>query len=222
MILALIAGSVLAARGDDDPDQSEFPQITAQPVDQEVPEGASTTFAVQATNGAIAYQWVRNGVALEGQTNSSLTLDNVGTNDVGLYSCVVSRDMEAVPTRSAILNVSTLAASGQIIVYGTPVANRGSQGACPGAYAGYVNYTKTVSQGWGWAPDTATTIHTARDNTRSDTKVTYYGKNGDTGCGQTAVTVPHPPPSAKYRFAIYFPNNVPTGPYPITLSGFHP
>jgi hypothetical protein len=101
------------------------------------------------------------------------------------------------------------------------VVGGGSQGSCPGAYAGYVNYTKTVSQGWGWAPDSGT-VHTARDNTRSNTKVTYYGRNGDKGCNQTAVTVPNPPPSTKYRFAIYFPNNVPTGAYPITLTGFNP
>jgi len=89
-------------------------------------------------------------------------------------------------------------------------------------YAGYVNYIKTISQGWGWAPTTNTTLHTATDANRLDTKVQYVGKFGDAGCSQTIVTVPHPTYTPKYRFTIYFPNNVPTNSYAITLVGFDP
>jgi Immunoglobulin domain len=220
--VAAITGLALAARGGDDPDQSEFPQIASQPVDQNVSMGSNIVFTVQATN-AESFQWLLNGVPIDGQTNSSLTLANVGTNDVGLYSCQVSKGAETVPTRGAALNVVTAISPDNVItVFGTPLLSGGSQGSCPGRYAGYVNYTKTVSQGWGWAPSSSPP-HTATDGSgRMDTKVLYVGKNGDNGCAQTSVTIPHPPASTAYRFAIYFPNNVPTGPYPLVLSGFNP
>jgi hypothetical protein len=110
--------------------------------------------------------------------------------------------------------------AGPVTVFATPVVSHGTNGVCPGAYAGYVTYTKTVAQGWGWAP--TNTVHTATDTNRADTKIEFDGKLLDTGCNQTTVTVPQPSPSSKYRFTIYFPNNVPTNSYPITLSGFAP
>lgn len=107
-----------------------------------------------------------------------------------------------------------------VTVYATPVVSSGSIGTCPGAYAGYVSYTKTTAQGWGWAP--TNTVHTATDTNRTDTKVVFEGKSGDSGCNLTTVTVPHPTTSTKYRFTIYFPNNVPTNSYAIVLDGFSP
>jgi hypothetical protein len=77
-----------------------------------------------------------------------------------------------------------------------------------------------VSQGWGWAP--TGTVHTATDTNRTDTKVEFIGKSNDTGCNQTTVTVPHPTTSTKYQFKLYFPDNVPTKSYALTLSGFNP
>ncbi len=218
---AAILGWVSLAGAADELDQAEFPQILAQPTDQDVPLGGSTVLTVEATNGD-TFQWQRNGTVLEGQTNSSLVLENVGTNDVGYYSCAVVKGTEVVPTREASVTAYTMSGGGPITVFGLPVTSGGSQGNCPGPYAGYVNFIKTVSQGWGWAPSTNTTVHTASDLNRTDTKVVYIGKYGDLGCNQTTVTIPHPTSSPKYRFSIYFPNNVPTNSYAITLSGFNP
>ena len=81
-------------------DQSEFPQITAQPVNQTVPIGSSVTLSVQANN-ADGYQWLINGVPADGQTNSSFTIANAEISDVGLYSCNVFNGAESVPTRAA-------------------------------------------------------------------------------------------------------------------------
>ena len=185
----------------------------------------NATFTVQAIDGD-SYQWLSNGIAIEGQTNSTLIVENVGADSAGAYSCNVSQNGgEAVPTRAASLNVVTMSlpGGGPITVFGLPKLSGGSQGSCPGPYAGYVSYTKTISQGWGWAPSTNATIFTAADGSgRTDTTVVYAGKYGDTGCNQTIVTIPNPPPSPKYRFAIYFPSNVPTTNYPIILTGFDP
>ncbi|MGA2280664.1 MAG: immunoglobulin domain-containing protein [Verrucomicrobiota bacterium] len=240
----------------DSVDQSEFPQITAQPVDQTVLIGANVVLSVQANN-ADGYQWLINGVPADGQTNSSLIIANAGIGDVGLYSCEVFNGGEMVPTRTASVEVETTAgatvasttaakamttsaliasamtssmmaagmpAGGPIIVLGTPLLGSGSQGSCPGPYAGYVNYAKTVSQGWGWAPISGVKVLTAVDGSgRTDTKIQYFGAYGDGGCAQTAVTIPYPPFSPVYRFTIYFTNNVPTSTnYPIVLTGFNP
>jgi hypothetical protein len=225
--LVVITGNSVHAQSADLVDQSEFPTITAQPNDQAVTVGSNAVLSVQAIN-ADNYQWQSNGVAIEGQTNSTLTIENVGVSSAVSYSCNVSQNGgDAVPTRAASLNVvmtSSFMGGDQITLYGLPKASGGTQGTCPGRYAGYINFTKTISQGWGWAPSTnTTTTFTASDGSgRTDTKIAYMGKYGDTGCDQTTVTIPNPPFSPSYRFTIYFPNNVPTTNYPIVLTGFNP
>ena len=94
----------------DSVDQSEFPQITAQPVDQTVLIGSSVTLSVQAYN-ADGFQWLYNGVPLDGQINSALIIQNAGINDVGLYSCEVFNGGEMVPTRAASVCVETIASA---------------------------------------------------------------------------------------------------------------
>jgi hypothetical protein len=227
----------------DSVDQSEFPQITAQPVDQVVPIGANVVLSVQAIN-ADSYQWLRNGITVDGQTNSILVIQNAGINDVGLYSCNVSQNGGGtVPTRAANVMVyetgssvvaakssavaaksSVVAASlpggGPITVFGTPVLSNGSSGGCPGHYTGYVIYSKPVSQGWGWTP--TGTVHTVTDTNRTDTKVQYLGAYGDIGCNQTTISIPNPTFSPVYEFTIFFTNNVPTNAYPmVLLTGFN-
>jgi hypothetical protein len=248
--LAAIAGLVLTSRAQDTIDQSQFPTILSQPVDQCPLAGSPVTFSVQATN-ADGYQWYRNNSAIDGQTNADFTISNVSTNDVGYYSVSVSKGSESVPSRQACLNVyitgsgsasvvssgpkSKLSAlsggmsamdmggGGVITVFGPPLFNNGGTGNCPGRYSGYVNFTKTVSDGWGWSP-IANTIHTATDGNRSDTKVQYMGNYGDSGCNLTTVGIPTPAMSPVYRFTVYFPVGVtvPTNAYPITLTGFNP
>jgi len=248
--IAVAAMAGLASIGhaqDTNVDQTQYPTILTQPDDQCVAIGSSVTFSVVATN-VNTNQWYMNNTAMDGQTNSSVTLPNVSTTDVGYYSALVSNSAGGVPTRSACLNVYTvsstttstskpkskfstqsmstmsvgdLSGGGVITVFGAPVVSSGSVGGCPGAYSGYVNFTKAITNGWGWAPSsTNTSLFVATDNNRADTKVQYIGKYGDIGCNATSVTVPYPAPSPKYRFTIYFTSDVPTNAYPITLTGF--
>src|SRR5947207_2684360 len=117
--LVAILGFTFATRAQNETDQTQFPAVTQQPVDDAIPVGASTSFSVQTTN-ADSYQWLKNGMAIDGQTNSTLTINAVTTNDVGYYSAEVVKGSEAVPTRSASLNVFTasdLGGGGSITVY---------------------------------------------------------------------------------------------------------
>lgn len=199
--------------------QPEFPLVTIQPQDQMVRAGSNITLNAEAENKD-GYQWVKNGKLIEGATNGTLTIANAKIEDAGFYTCYAIKDTEVVPTRTASLFVATITAGEEMTVFGLPVVSGGSYGNCPGPYAGYVNFTKTVAQGWGWKPDSNTTVHAACDGVRSDTKIQYGGKYGDNACDQACVTLPETPMSTAYRFTIYFPNNVPTTNYPITLTGF--
>jgi hypothetical protein len=77
-------------------------------VDQVVPIGGNVVLSVQSIN-ADGYQWLCNGVPLDGQTNSALVIQNAGIDDVGLYSCEVFNGGEMVPTRAASVEVETTA-----------------------------------------------------------------------------------------------------------------
>jgi len=244
--ITAMAGFLYTVRAQDS--TSQYPTILQQPEDQCLPIGGSATFSVVATN-ADAYQWYKNNVAMDGETNSSLTISSLSTNDVAYYGAAVINSVGSVPTRSACLNVymtssttstststtrfartlstmSTLSAfdmggGGSIIIYGAPVLGSGGSGnGCPGAYTGLVYFTKSITNGWGWAPSSNATVLTATDNNRADTKVQFMGKTGDNGCNSTSVNIPYPALSSKYRFTIYFTNDVPTNSYPITLTGF--
>ena len=230
---ATITGVVALAGINANPDDStvvqpDFPKIIYQPEDQMVYLGSNAVFTVKATN-TDGYQWLRNGNPINGQTNSSLIITNASIRDVGYYSCNLFKDIEVVPTRAANLMVYTSTIDPDtgvdpVTIYGLPLLGSGSLGTCPGSYAGYVNYTKTIALGWGWAPDTSNgnTVFTAADTNRIDTKIQYVGKYGDNGCNQTTITIPNPAISPKYRFTIYFTSNVPTNAYAITLDGFKP
>src|SRR5439155_23599517 len=62
------------------------PTITTQPQDQTVTEGTDVTFFVTATGTPpLTYQWQFYGTNLEGQTDSSLDLLSVTTNQTGPY-----------------------------------------------------------------------------------------------------------------------------------------
>lgn len=88
--------------------------------------------------------------------------------------------------------------------------------ACGKQYRAVFNYTKTVSQGWGWK----TNSYPLTVSTTNYVQLAYLGKYGDTGtnCGGT-MTIP--PVSPAYRFSVYVATtNSPT--QTITLTGFNP
>jgi hypothetical protein len=215
---ALLIGSAGIAY----PQQIGIPDTGDGSWNQLVQLGDAAFFSVNAVEGG-SYQWLRNGAAIAGQTNSTLTFENAQISDAGYYSCKIANGANVTSTISASLEVYTINPEFfGVVVYATPIVSPGDIGTCPGPYAGYVNYIKTVAQGWGWTPMTNTTIYTASDTTRTNTKVEYVGDYGDSGCSQTNVTIPYPTFSPAYRFTIYFTNNVPSTNYPITLSGFNP
>lgn len=81
------------------------PAITAQPSGSYAYGGQSWTFAVTATGSELAYQWLKNGNPLPGANGAQLTLNNLGVNDSGDYSVVVTNQLGRVTSSAANLSV---------------------------------------------------------------------------------------------------------------------
>jgi hypothetical protein len=89
------------------------PTITSQPAAVTVTAGGTATFAVTATSstgGSLTYQWLLGGVALSGQTSSTLTLTNVQAAQAGSYSVTVAAvGGTSVTSNAAALTVTAAA-----------------------------------------------------------------------------------------------------------------
>jgi hypothetical protein len=82
------------------------PVLTLQPSTQVVPAGATAIFSVTATSASpLTYQWMNNGVALAGQTASTLTIAGAQAADAGHYSVAVTNSAGTVTSGAAPLIV---------------------------------------------------------------------------------------------------------------------
>lgn len=82
------------------------PVVTVDPASQSVRGGVTVVFAAAASGPApLTYQWRRNGVNLPGANGSSLTLNNVGLAEAGIYEFVVTNPNATVVSAPATLVV---------------------------------------------------------------------------------------------------------------------
>ncbi len=110
------------------------PQITSQPTDLALPQGATATFHVgTASNAVLYFQWwdnttpLNDGGRISGSATSTLTISNVSSADVGAYSVVVSN----------IAGVQTSSNANLAIIPSAPIISRqpADQAVLPGAPA---------------------------------------------------------------------------------------
>ena len=83
------------------------PAIIRQPQSLTLPSGATISLAVGATGGGLNYQWKRNGEAIPGATDSTLTLSNVIVASTGSYAVDVTNSAGTVTSNAAAISVST-------------------------------------------------------------------------------------------------------------------
>jgi hypothetical protein len=84
------------------------PVISNQPQKQLVNEGNPATFSVTVTPETASpryYFWRHNGTPIPNGTNSTLTITNATTNDVGDYSVIVSNSISTATSSNAPLYV---------------------------------------------------------------------------------------------------------------------
>lgn len=92
----------------------ENPTISSQPLSiiyKDKNGNASIKAAVYSTS-AITYQWYKNGVAINGQTTDTLTLNNVQENDGALYTLKATtqgRTLETTPAELRVLAAPVIA-----------------------------------------------------------------------------------------------------------------
>jgi sugar lactone lactonase YvrE len=85
-----------------------LPVFNFQPRTQTVLAGASVTFGVGATGAtSFTYQWRKNGVAILGATNPSLTLIGTTAADAGVYDAIVTNAIGSSISSVAQLMVVT-------------------------------------------------------------------------------------------------------------------
>ena len=84
------------------------PSITTQPVSQSAVTAGTATFSVAATGTEpMKYQWRKDGTAISGATNRSISFSNVQTEQLGSYTVVISNSLGSVTSAAASLSVST-------------------------------------------------------------------------------------------------------------------
>lgn len=89
--------------------------IVVQPMSQLVSTGSDVSFIVVVAGGVspYTYQWYKGGVLLPGETNSTLSLTNVGSVDAGNYKCVImDANGQTLTSQNATLTVTSPAIIG--------------------------------------------------------------------------------------------------------------
>ena len=81
--------------------------ISTPPVSRTVDAGTTTTFTVVATGAApFSYQWRKDGTAISGATNGTLTLSSVQSTDAGNYTVVITNSAGSTTSSAATLAVT--------------------------------------------------------------------------------------------------------------------
>lgn len=80
--------------------------ITTAPVSQIVAVGGTATFTVQATGTNVSYQWLRNGTAIPGATNATLSVANIQGGTDANYSVTITNSTGSVTSAPAALSVA--------------------------------------------------------------------------------------------------------------------
>ncbi len=78
------------------------PEFVVQPVDQSIEEGQTVAFYALAQGVDLSYQWLRDGVAVAGQTLPVLTIPSVSTSDDGSSFSIQVSNPGGVLTSSAV------------------------------------------------------------------------------------------------------------------------
>ena len=85
---------------------AQSPSITIPPAEQTVFIGDTATFEVTATGAApLSYQWLRDGAAVGGETNSEFVFATTADDDGDLFSVRVTNTLGSVTSAPVVLTV---------------------------------------------------------------------------------------------------------------------
>jgi hypothetical protein len=93
-----------------------MPSISIQPTNNTVSPNGSVTLNVSASGGDLSYQWQLNGTNIVGAIGPTLTIPNVTSTNIGVYTVIVSNAAGSVTSRSVTLaNVAVQMFAGVIV-----------------------------------------------------------------------------------------------------------
>jgi hypothetical protein len=83
------------------------PSITSQPANQFVSVGSNVTLQVSGSGSTpMTFQWLKDGVNISGAVNSMLVLNNIQTNQSGLYKAVLANNFGSKTSAVATVSVA--------------------------------------------------------------------------------------------------------------------
>ena len=83
------------------------PELTLQPIGGDVEEDETITLTVAADGfGNVSYQWYKDGVELDGETNATYSKENALVDDAGEYSCLVKDDCGELMSDVAVIVIT--------------------------------------------------------------------------------------------------------------------
>jgi hypothetical protein len=127
------------------------PAFTQQPQNQTVTAGANVTFTANASGSpAPTYQWRKDGAAINGATNSSLTLTTVTAANAGTYTVVATNSAGSATSSNAVLTVNAAGVAAPTITV-QPV----SQTVAPGGSVTFSVTATGTSPAYQWFKDGA-------------------------------------------------------------------
>lgn len=89
-------------------------KIVASPLAETKTVDESTVFTLDVVDDGYTYQWMHNGIAIEGATASSYSITTIKSADAGTYYCVVSNPVSSVNSTNVELTVNKCA---QVITF---------------------------------------------------------------------------------------------------------
>ncbi len=155
----------------------QTPVITANPASAIVTAGSPATLSVTATGTGLTYQWYKNGVAITGATNTTLSIATAQGRDSGQYRVVVRGPNGTATSATAYLTIPP------VYTFSTLAGSTGTPGNAdgPGTAARFNAPEGIVSDGNGsfYVADSAN--NTIRKVTATGDVTTVAGSAGVTG-----------------------------------------
>jgi hypothetical protein len=101
------------------PSSTTIPTISGEPSNRVAVAGMDVTFSVAATGSPMpGYQWLFNGVNIQGTTGNALVLTNVQAAEAGNYSVLVANSAGSISSSAA--NLRVLVAPSLTVIPGIP------------------------------------------------------------------------------------------------------
>jgi hypothetical protein len=83
-----------------------MPEILAQPTSQNVCQGTTATFSVQAeSTEPLRYQWLKDGIEIPGAVTEYYSIPAANLNDTGSYSVQITNNCSQIKSDAAVLDI---------------------------------------------------------------------------------------------------------------------